>query len=287
METRRLGRTNHQSTVVIFGAAAFWELPQEEADAAMKLVRKYGVNHIDVAPSYGQAEERLGPWLAQHRDEVFLGCKTMERTRQGAWDELHRSLERLQVEHFDLYQLHDVSNIKELDSALGSGGAIEAVLEAREQGLVKHIGITGHGYDAPTVHAAALERFDFDTVMTPLNFVQWADPRFRANEERLLALAAEKDVGVMIIKTFTRAPWGDRPHRYNTWYEPFDHPPLMAQCLRFVLSQSVTALTSPGDLRLLPTVLEAAESYRPLTPDEQEVLVESASDYAPLFTPSA
>jgi len=283
MEKRRLGRTGHMSTVFIFGAAAFWEISQAEADAAIDLVRAHGVNHFDVAPSYGQAEIRLGPWLEQHRSEIFLGCKTTERTRQGAHDELHRSLERLRVKSFDLYQLHAVCEMEQLNQALGPGGAIEAIVEARDQGLVKHIGITGHGYHAPVVHAAALERFDFDTVMTPLNFIQWADPQFRANEQRLLALAAERDVGVMIIKSVAKAPWGTRTHTYKPWYEPFDDPAMIENSVRFVLSQPVTGFASPADVRLLPAALAAAEKFKPLSPGEEQTLVNSAKTYEPLF----
>jgi aryl-alcohol dehydrogenase-like predicted oxidoreductase len=285
METRRLGRTGHQSSVVIFGGAALWEETPEAASAAIDLLRRSGVNHFDIAPSYGKAEVLTGPWLEQHRGEVFLACKTTERTRQGAWDEMRRSMELMRVEHFDLYQLHAVGSREELDAALGRGGAIEALLEAREKGLVDYLGITGHGYEAAAVHAEALERFDFDTVMTPLNFVMWADEPWRASFERLLALVKERDAGLMIIKTFARAPWGDRPQTYNTWYEPFDEPALIEAALRFVLSQPVSGLTHPGDLRLLPAVLGAAQRFTPMTADEQAALVARAGEYTLLFTP--
>jgi aryl-alcohol dehydrogenase-like predicted oxidoreductase len=288
MEKRRLGRTGHYSTVMIFGAAAFWEISPEDASSALDLVRAHGVNHIDVAPSYGQAEARLGPWLAtrKHRSEVFLGCKTYERSRPAAYDELRRSLERLRVDHFDLYQLHAVGEMEELDKALGPNGSLEAILQAREEGLLKFIGITGHGYHAPAVHAVALERFDFDTVMTSLNFVQWADPYFRESAERLLSLAAQKDVGVMVIKAVTRGPWGERPHRYHTWYEPFEAQADIEKGIRFALSLSVTGFASPGDVRLLPQAIAAAESFRPMSPEEQEALVNSAGAYQPLFAPA-
>ena len=284
METRLLGRTGHKSSLAIFGAAALWEVTQPAADAALDLALSRGVNHIDVAPSYGQAEARLAPWLERNRDSVFLACKTMERERKGAWDELHRSLRRLGARSFDLYQAHAIREMEELDQILAPGGAMEAFLEARERGLVRHLGITGHGYRAPAVHAAALERFDFETVMTPLNFVQWADPAFRAAAERLLTIAAEKAVGVLVIKAFTRAPWGDRPHKYTTWYEPFGDDEAIEGCLRFVLAKPVAALTTPGDLRLLPAVLQAAERFRPLSETESEALVASAKAYAPLFS---
>lgn len=285
METRPLGRTGHRSSLAIFGAAALWEVEQPAADAALDLALSQGVNHIDVAPSYGQAEARIAPWLERHRGSIFLACKTLERDRKGAWDELQRSLRRLGVRSFDLYQAHAVREMEELDQILAPGGAIEAFLEARERGLIQHIGITGHGYRAPVVHTAAIERFDFETVMTPLNFVQWADPAFRAAAERLLALASEKKVGVMVIKAFTRAPWGDRPHTYTTWYEPFEEEEAIGNCLRFVLSKAVTAVATPGDLRLLPAVVRAASRFRALSQSESEALIASAAKYQPLFTP--
>ena len=163
METRRFGRTEHLSTVAIFGAAAFWEISQPEADRVMELVIASGVNHIDVAPSYGQAEQRIGPWMGRERSRFFLGCKTMERTRAGAWTELHQSLELLQSEAFDLYQLHAITSFEELDAVTAPGGALEALVEAKQAGLIRHIGITGHGVNAPAIYLEALRRFDFDS----------------------------------------------------------------------------------------------------------------------------
>ncbi|OGO10326.1 MAG: hypothetical protein A2Z66_10985 [Chloroflexi bacterium RBG_13_66_10] len=283
METRPLGRTGHKSSVAVFGAASLSEVTQADADAGLDLALSRGVNHIDVAPSYGGAEERLAPWLERHRSSVFLACKTMERDRKGAWDELQRSLKRMRVSAFDLYQAHAVREMGELDQILAPGGALEAFEEARERGLARHIGITGHGYQAPAVHAAAIERFEFETVMTPINFVQWADPAFRAAAERLLAVSAEREIGVLVIKALTRGPWDDRPHRYATWYEPFDEETAIERCVRFALTRHVTGFATPGDLRLLPAALKAAERFRPLSEAESEALLESASAYRPLF----
>jgi predicted aldo/keto reductase-like oxidoreductase len=283
MDKRRLGRTEHLSTVVTFGAAALWQVSQAEADKAVELALAHGVNHIDVAPSYGEAELRLGPWLAKHRHDFFLGCKTMERGREGARAELHRSLERLQVDSFDLYQLHAVGDMAELDKALAPGGAIEAIVEAREQGLVHFIGITGHGHQAPAVHAEALRRFPFDTVLLPLNFVLWANKDYRRDFQALLKLAAEKDVGIMVIKALAKRPWGEREHAYHTWYEPFDDQPSIDRCVRFVLSHNITTLISSGDVRLIPMILQAAEHYRPLSAAEQAELVSTAGAFATIF----
>lgn len=288
METRRLGQTGHQSTVMIFGGAALWNEDQETAFEAIEQVRRHGVNHFDIAPSYGKAEVLVGPWLADHRDEVFLGCKTMERSAAGAWSELHRSLEKLHADHLDLYQLHAVCTVDELDAATGPGGALEALVRARDEGIVDHLGITGHGYEAAAVHAEALRRFDFATVMTPLNYVQWADLEWRARFDGLLELVEDRDVGLMIIKTASRGPWhepeGHRP--YNTWYRPFAEPERLTEAVRFVLSfPQVTGFAQPGDVRLLPLALEAAENFTPLTDAERESLVSRAGEYERLFVP--
>lgn len=283
MEKRRLGRTNQESSVLIFGGAALWDETPEKALSAIDLVRAHGVNHFDIAPSYGKAELLVGPWLGEHRHNIFLGSKTGERTREGAWDELQKTLKLMQVETIDLYQFHSVGDMATLDQVLGAGGAIEAFLDAREKGIIRYIGITGHGYEAPATHAAALERFDFDTVMTPLNFIEYADPKYRADFDRLMQLADAQDVGVMIIKAFSRGPWVDGKKTYNTWYEPFDEQAIMQQAVNFVLSHAVTGFTHPGDLRLLPMAVAAAENYRKLDDGERDALIARAENYAPLF----
>ena len=286
MQTRRFGRTDHTSTVAIFGAAAFWEVSQAEADAAMEFVLAAGVNHIDVAPSYGHAEERLGPWLARRgmRDRFFLGCKTMERTKEGAAAELGRSLELLRTDRFDLYQIHEVTSLEELDEATRTGGAIEALLEAREAGLTRWLGITGHGVDAPAVFLEALRRFDFDSVLFPMNFVQMSNPYFRENAEELLSVCRERDVGTMVIKSISRGPWGDHAETHTTWYRPLTEPADICRAVHFVLSHDVTGLCTAGDTTLLPLVLEACERFAPMTAEEREALIGEASAYEPLFT---
>lgn len=283
METRRLGRTGHMSTLAIFGAAAFYQTTQAEADEAMRQVMAAGVNHIDVAPSYGLAEERLGPWLARERDRFFLGCKTQERTREAAQAELRRSLERLQVDAFDLYQLHAVTTMEELDQVTRPGGALEAILDARDKGLTRFIGITGHGVQVPAVFLEALDRFDFDSVLFALNFVQYADPAFRHQAEQLLCQCQARDVGVMIIKAIARGPWGDRPKVYNTWYQPFEDAGQIQAGVRFALSQDVTGLCTAAELSLLPLFLEACQRFRPMDQAEQAALIARAAEYEPLF----
>lgn len=284
MEKRRFGRTGHMSTIVIFGAFAVGQIAQREADAVMELLLEHGINHIDVAPSYHDAELRLGPWLEKHRDRFFLGCKTQLRGREEARAELYRSLERLRIDRFDLFQLHAVTTMEELDQCFASGGAMEAVLETRDEGLTRYVGITSHGLQAPAVEMAALERFDFDSLLFPLNFKMWADKAYRRDAMALLRMAAERDVGTMVIKSLTKGPWGDREPRYHTWYEPFDEAGEVERALRFALSQPVTGAISAGDARLLPMILDAAERFQPMDEADRAELLAAAGDYDPLFT---
>ena len=284
METRRFGRTDHMSTVAIFGAAAFGQISQEDADAVMEAIINAGINHIDVAPSYGQAEMRIGPWMPRERGRFFLGCKTMERTRDGAWMEMHESLKRLQTGSFDLYQCHAVTTMEELDAITGKGGALEAFVEARREGLTKYIGITGHGLDAPKIYLEALRRFDFDSVLFPLNFVQMANPEYRKYAEELIATCREKDVGTMVIKAITKAPWGSRQHTATTWYEPFEDSEEIQRGVNFVLSYDVTGLCTVGDTRILPLVIRACENFSRLSDAEKEAMIETGTRFEPLFT---
>jgi predicted aldo/keto reductase-like oxidoreductase len=284
MEKRRFGRTGHMSTIIIFGGFAVGLLSQREADEVVELLLDHGVNHIDVAPSYHDAELRLGPWLEKHRDRFFLGCKTQLRTKADAREELHRSLERLRVDSFDLYQLHAVTTMDELDECFATGGPLEAIVEARDQGLTQYIGITSHGLQAPAVQIAALERFDFDSLLFTLNFQMWADEAYRRDAMTLLDKAAERDVGTMVIKTWARGPWGATARRYHTWYEPFHDAEMIEWALRFTLSQPVTGAISAGDARLLPMILDAAERFRPMDEAEQAQLLATAAEYEPLFT---
>lgn len=267
------------STVVTFGAASIGRVVQEVADRAVQAALDHGVNHVDVAPRYGDAELRLQPWMARVRDRVFLGCKTGERTRDGARADLRRSLERLGVERFDLYQLHAVGKIHELDACTAPGGALETLVEARREGLTRWLGITGHTHDAPRTHLEALRRFDFDTVMFPLNFVLWADPRYREDATALLEECQRRDVGVHIIKTVAKDPWGERERTHTTWYEPFTDQATIDRAVAFVLSQPVATLCSVGDVTVLPRVLDAAERFRPLAGEAQDALVATAGTY--------
>ncbi|OGB93120.1 MAG: aldo/keto reductase [candidate division NC10 bacterium RBG_16_65_8] len=286
MEQRRLGRTGHLSSVVTFGTAGIGRVDQETADLAVQTVLDRGVNHFDVAPRYGEAEVRLRPWMPRIRKQIFLGCKTGQRTRDAAKAELERSLERLGTDRLDLYQLHAVGKLHELDECTAKGGALETLLEAREAGITRWLGITGHTHDAPRTHLEALRRFDFDTVMFPLNFVLWSNPQYRQDAEALLEDCRRRDVGVHIIKTVAKNPWGDRPKTHATWYEPFTDQATIDRAVAFVLSQPVTTLTSVGDVTVLPKVLSAAERFRPLDAAAQEALLAMADQYHSPFVGS-
>ena len=283
METRCFGRTGHKSTVAIFGAFAVSQASQAEADTIMENVIAAGVNHIDVAPSYGIAEQRLGPWMVRERDRFFIGCKTMERSKESAFAEMQVSLERLHIDAFDLYQLHAVTSYDELDEVTRPGGALEALIDARDAGLTRYIGITGHGVDVPGVLLEAISRFEFDSVMFPLNYIQFADPTYRQNVGALLRQCRREDIGTMVIKSIAKGLWGDLPQTRITWYRPFEELKRIQECVNFVLSQDITGLCTTGDPGILPLVLEACENYTSLDYNQQEALIARAGRYEPMF----
>ncbi len=284
MEKRRLGRTNHMSTVVIFGGAALGNRTQEEANEALDFALKAGINHIDTAASYGKAETLIGPWLESRRDQFFLGSKTEKRDREGGWRELQRSLELLHTDHLDVEQIHAVTEYEEMEKALGPGGVIEALQDAREKGMIRHIGITGHGLKAPGIFLKALERFDFDTVLFPINAKLYGDPDYRRDAENLLAMVQAKNVGLKAIKSVAKGPWLEQERRYDTWYEPFDIQEKVDQGVRFTLSQpGVTGIPAAGDVNILKLVIAAGERYTPMSADEQAKLIEQARQEEPLF----
>lgn len=283
MEKRRLGRTGHMSSVVAFGAAGIGRVDQATADKALQTALDYGVNHIDVAPGYGDAEVLLGPSIPSIRDKVFIGCKTTVRDVDGAWAECNRSLERLKTDKLDLYQLHSVGKLDILDECTRKGGSLEALIKAKEQGLTKWLGITGHTHDAPATHLEALRRFDFDTVMLPLNFVLWSIPQYRRDFEALMEECARRDVGVHVIKTLAKAPWGEREKTYACWYEPFDQQGEIDQAVAFNLAQPIHTMCSTGDVTILPRMLAAAERVQPLQAAARDALVATAGRYESPF----
>lgn len=280
MEKRRLGKTEHMSSIITFGSAALWQVSQAEADAAIELAIEHGVNHFDVAPSYGEAEMRLGPWMQKHHKEVFLACKTTERGKTGAWESIKRSLELLKADYFDLFQFHGVDDLETLNVVLGPMGALEAVLEAKEQGLVRHIGITGH---RPFVQIEALNHFDFDTLLFPVNRVLAAHRNDFNDFLPLLEIARQKDVGTIGIKAITKRPWEAAMRMYRTWYEPFDEQEEIDKSLWYALSQGINTAAMPADLHLWPLVIDAAERFRVLDTREQEETISEVKQYKPLF----
>lgn len=286
MEKRRLGRLNHQSTVAIFGACALSDVTQEEADRAVELCLQYGINHFDVARSYGEAEVRLKPWMPKIRDQIFLATKTGERTESGARREIEESLQRLGIDRVDLIQLHAVTSFEELDQVTAPNGALKAAIRAKEEGLVGAVGITGHGHLAPRVHREALRRFPFDTVLTPLNFVLESDEQYRRDYEALVDEVQRQDVGLMTIKAIARGPkWPEgMPRPYHTWYQPFDTAEAIQSAVSYVLTHpEITGFATACDIHLLPMVLEAAAHYRPLSATEAESMRHEANQYASPF----
>ena len=285
METRRLGRIGHMSSVIIFGAASLGDVAQEDADRSIQFALDTGINHFDTAASYGDAEMRMGPWIPGIRDRIFLATKTGDRKRDDAMRSIERSLRRLRTDSVDLLQIHAVTSFEELDLVTGSGGALEAAIAAREQGLVKHIGITGHGHLAPRVHLEALRRHPFETVLTPLNFVLYNNAEYRRSFDELAAEIKRQDAGLMTIKTVARGPWPSADaKRYATWYEPFDEQAHIDRCVSFVLShEEVTGLASAGDVRLLPKIVDAYYRHKRLDAPAQEELMATAGAYASPF----
>ena len=275
MEKRRLGRTEHHSTVVTIGTAGLGRVTQEVADRGVELMLKHGVNHVDIAPTYGEAMERMAPWMSRIRDSVFLGSKTRARTKPEAWENIRSIMTRLGVESFDLFQLHSVGIMDDLNAVTGPGGALEALVEMKEQGLTRFIGITGHGPDVPKVHLEALRRFDFDTIMFQVSAAIYRNAAYRESAQELLATAKDRDVGIQTIKMLARGGWGDRDRETTTWYDPHREQPEIDSALWWVLSQPMHTAPSAGDVTLWPKVLDAAERYSPMSADQQEEVIRS------------
>lgn len=274
METRRLGKTGHQSTVVAFGAYAIGTIGQDEADRTLDEVLARGVNHVDVAPSYGEAELRLGDYLKRHpQPDLFIGAKTQKRDKAGAREELLRTLDRLGRDRHDLYQLHAVCTSADLAACLAPGGSLEAIFEARDEGLVAQIGITGHGWQAPATHAAALDRFPFATVMTSCNRFLAANPGFRRDWESLVGRCRADDVGIQVLKATAKGAWDGRPPTHQTWYEPLTAQSDVDRAVAWLLRQDVTTLCSAGDRSLLPAIFAAAGRYREIDPATADALL--------------
>lgn len=285
IEKLAFGSTGHVSSRTLFGAAAFSRVSQEVADATLPLLLEHGVNHIDVAASYGDAELRLAPWLQAHRDDVFLATKTGERTYEKARDQIRASLQRMQVEQIDLIQLHNLTDEEGWQTAMAPGGALEAAVEAREEGLVRFIGVAGHGVQAPAMHARSLERFPFDSVLLPFNYPMLQNPDYARDFWRLYEMCQSRGVAMQTIKGITLGPWAEgQEHTTTTWYEPLQEQSEIDTAVHWVLGQPGVFLNTAGDVRLLPKVLDAAERFDGTRPADaaMEALV-AKQGMAPLF----
>jgi len=283
LPSARFGRTGHQSTRTVFGAAALSRVTQHVADRTLEVLLRHGVNHIDVAASYGDAELRVAPWLKREPGRFFLATKTGERKAAAARAELERSLDRLGVDHVDLWQLHNLADPIEWDTALSPGGAIEAAVEAREQGLVRFIGVTGHGAQIAANHRRSLERFDFDSVLLPYNWLTMRLPYYAENFEALAATCAERDVAVQTIKSIALGPWLGRERTRTTWYEPLEAQDDVDLSVWWVLGRPGVFLNTTGDVDLLPRVLDAAERFSARPPDSEMQALAERSRQQPLF----
>ncbi len=286
MERRRLGRTEHDSSVAILGGVMFAATSPSDTERGIRMALDAGVNHLDIAPTYGDAEANVGPFIPAARQRLFIACKTTERTRAGAREELERSLTRLRVEQLDLYQFHAVLHDEDAEALLAPGGAAETVLAAKEEGLARFVGITAHFQHAPRIFLRVLEELDLDTVMFPVNAALWGVSEYRRDAERLLEVCAERDLGVQAIKVGSGGFWhGEEQRQYQPWYKPLDQEDGLGRAFNFTLSLPVHGATTPGDLALLPASLAAANGFTRLTPAELEAEI-AATPYEPLVEPA-
>lgn len=284
IEKKAFGRTGHLSTRVLFGAAALWGVSQEEADQVLALLLRYGINHIDTAHSYGKAELLIGPWMPEHRDKFFLATKTEQRTYDGAWAELETSLQLLKTDHIDLWQMHVLITEEGWQTAMGADGALKAFMQAREQGIVRFLGVTGHELVVPRMHLRSLERFDFDTVLLPYNYVLMQDAQYAADFEALLAVCAARNVAVQTIKSLCRRPWAsDVAHNRSTWYQPLEIQEAIDKAVHWVLGDERVFLNSVGDIHLLPQVLEAAANFQQRPSNAEMAALVEEQAMSPLF----
>lgn len=282
--TAPFGQTGHASSRTIFGAAALASVPQAEADRTLDVLLEHGVNHIDTAASYGDSELRVAPWLARHPGRFFLATKTGERDYKGAREEIRRSLERLGVDRIDLLQLHNLVDVIEWELALRDGGALEAAVEARDEGLIRFIGVTGHGLTVARMHLRSLARFPFDSVLLPYSYAQMQDERYAADFEALKAVCGERGVAVQTIKSISLAPWEGRTQTAATWYEPIREQPDIDLAVHWVLSRPGIFLSTAGDVTLLPKVLDAASRFASRPPDEAMQELSARRRLVPLFS---
>ena len=286
IDKQPFGRTGHLSTRTLFGGAAFYNTTdQDEADKVLDLLLQYGINHIDTANGYQHAEARIGPWMPTHRDKFFLATKTGERTYDGAMRHLENSLKLLQTDHIDLWQMHYLVNPQEWETAMGPGGALEALIKARDEGTVSYLGVTGHDISVAKMHLRSLERFDFDTVLLPYNYIMMRNPDYATDFTRLMKVARERNVAVQAIKSIQRGPWREHEERKrNTWYAPLEDQAAIDATVHWVLANPNVFLNTAADIDLLPRVLDAASRFQPGTPQSVLDPQIAALNLDPLFT---
>ena len=268
IQKRPFGRTGHMSSVTLFGAAALGRVTQKEADETLEVLLEYGINHIDTAASYGDAEDRIGPWMKDHRDKFFLATKTGDRDYKSAKESIARSLKRMRVDQIDLIQLHALVHPDEWELAMSADGALKACIEARQQGLVKYIGVTGHGLNIAAMHRRSLERFDFDSILMPYNFVVTRDNRYSEDFERTVKLAQERNAAVQTIKSLLRGPWGLTDRFASTWYNPLTDQADIDRAVHWVIGRPGIFLNTIGDIHILPKVLDAASRFQSRPSDD-------------------
>ena len=269
------GRTRHASSQIIFGAYALRSATRAEAERTLEILLEHGVNHIDTGRTYGNAEGLMGSWMKKHRDDFFIATKSRRRTYEGAWKDIRRSLERLRVDHIDLWQLHGLTNQTGWEKAMGSGGALEALIEARQKGLVRYLGVTGHGNRAAAMHLQSLERFDFDSVLLPYNYCQMQIASFAADFDKLIDLCRERNVAVQTMKSIAWRPIGDRPTKYRTYfYQPLESEEAIDKSLHWAMGLQGSFVVTAGDMQVVPRMLQSAQRFEQRPSDaEMQLLV--------------
>jgi aryl-alcohol dehydrogenase-like predicted oxidoreductase len=281
--TLPFGHTGHESTRTIFGAAAFWDTPQKAVDATMDLILQNGINHVDTASSYGKSEQLLGDWIRRHGRPFFLATKTEERTKQAAYDQIRRSLDLLHVPQVDMIQLHALHEEPDWTTAFGPGGVVEAVIQARDEGLVRFIGVTGHGVPVPEFHLRSIAQFDFDSVLLPYSYVMMQNPRYAEGFNKVLAVCKERNIAVQTIKGINRSPWKDMQQNRTTWYRPLEEPADIDLAMHWVFGNPQVFLNTAGDINLLPFILDSAHRFVSRPTDHQMQALSQRLQMEPLF----
>ncbi len=281
----QFGRTGHTSTRIIFGAYALSTATQAEANRILDMLLEWGINHIDTAPLYGNAEKVIGPWLTKHRNDFFVATKTRKRSRQGALDDLKRSLERLHVDFIDLWQMHGLTNPEGWEKAMGPEGALEAFIEARDKGLVRFLGITGHGSKVPAMHKRSLKRFNFDTILLPYNYLMMQNPRYATDFTELAQLCRKRNVAIQTTKSIARRPWEHYPKTHNTYfYEPLEVQDAIDKSVHWALGLSDSFLITAGDMQFLPKILDATNRFESRPSDSEMNAVVEEFKMQPIFS---